>query len=198
MNEMKKWPASSTFWLFSLVLCFNFFTNSSLFAQKVKDVSKVYSLKGVEVDLPTLWSNKPVIFFFYSVDCPLCRNYTKSVNDLSKQYQGKANLYMVFSGKHQKKGDINKYINKYKIEAGILTDPKYRLSEAVNANITPEAVLIKDGEIIYSGAIDDWVIRLGSTKTNVKEHYLEDALKKTLEGRKVSVKHVNAIGCYIK
>ena len=94
--------------------------------------------------------------------------------------------------------DIKKYIEKYKIQTKILLDPKYNLSEEVNANITPEAVLIKDGYIHYYGAIDDWVIRLGNTKKNVKEHYLKDALENILEGNKVSPKHVKAIGCYIK
>ena len=184
--------------LSGLIIYLTVFFNSSLFAQQIKDVSKIYALSGDNIDLPTLWYSEPAIFLFYSVDCPLCRNYTKTINDLSKEFLGKVNFFMVFSGKHQKVNDINKYIEKYQVKVKILRDPKYHLSEALNANITPEAVLIKDGNILYYGGIDDWVIRLGNTKKNAKEHYLKDAIEKTLKGKKIAVKHNKAIGCYIK
>jgi len=181
-----------------LFTCLVFVMNTHLIAQKIQQVSRVFSMEGDEVHVPTLWYNEPVVFFFYSVDCPLCRNYTKTINDLSKEFEGRVDFYMVFSGKHQKKIDIDNYIEKYKLKVKILRDRKFNLSDVLEANITPEAVLVKDGYIFYSGALDDWVIRLGNTKKKAREFYLKDAINNVLAGEKVNPKHVKAIGCYIK
>jgi hypothetical protein len=53
----------------------------------------------------------------------------------------------------------------YKLEIPVWIDLKKELSNYLQATVTPEVVLLnKKGELIYRGAIDDWVEKLGQKK----------------------------------
>jgi len=57
--------------------------------------------------------------------------------------------------------------------------------------------LNKKGEVVYKGAIDDWVQDLGKQKLTVSKHYLQDAINASLNNKEVTVKRTKAIGCLI-
>jgi len=74
-------------------------------------------------------------------------------------------------------------------------DENHVLADAFGAKTTPHVYLFnKEMELVYQGAIDDNV----NKAEDVKEYYLMDAMKATMDGQEVKVKETKAIGCSIK
>lgn len=81
----------------------------------------------------------------------------------------------------------------------ILLDPKIKLADQLNATITPEAVVLTDrGNVIYTGAIDNWAISLGQKRLQATAHYLSDAIKNYLSGEEIAPTKTKAVGCFIE
>lgn len=76
-----------------------------------------------------------------------------------------------------------------------LVDVEHKVADAFNAKTTPHVFLF-DGEhkLVYTGAIDDNVDR----KSEVKEHWLSDAMKALANGEKIQKEVTKNIGCSIK
>lgn len=138
------------------------------------------------------------VYAFYSTTCPLCINYTKNLREISDKFQNEVQVYLIFSGTHQRKGKIKKFIKKYNLSNDVLLDPNYTLSESLGATITPEVFLIKGNRVIYSGAIDDWVISLGQKKPYPEKFYLQDAIISSQNDLMPEITKVKAIGCFIR
>ena len=84
-------------------------------------------------------------------------------------------------------------------EAGYIlpyvVDQGHQLADAFGARTTPHVYLFDaDFQLVYRGSIDDNV----DSADEVKETYLEDAITKMIEGKKVKPAVTKAIGCSIK
>ena len=80
----------------------------------------------------------------------------------------------------------------------MIVDKNKRLTKYIAATVTPEVMLLNgNGEMIYSGAIDDWVQELGKQKPKASKHYLQDAIAAWLSNKNVPVKKTIAYGCRI-
>lgn len=105
-------------------------------------------------------------------------------------------LYGIIPGKSYDAKTIKTFREKYKITYPLLTDASFRLSRYLHASITPEVVLLNaQYELVYRGAIDDWLKDLGKMKTKITVHYLEDAIEK-YPGQ-ATIKRTKAVGCLI-
>ena len=136
------------------------------------------------------------LFAFLSPECPLCQNYTPALNKLATQYASKVRVYGIIPGKAYDAATIKTFREKYKITYPLLTDPSFRLSRLLHASITPEVVLLNDhSELVYKGAVDDWLKALGKMKTKITSHYLEDAIARYPD--KATIKRTKAVGCLI-
>jgi peroxiredoxin len=99
-------------------------------------------------------------------------------------------------------GDSFEMMQKRSKEKGFtfpyLLDEGQRIYPLFGATKTPHVYLVQkeDGKNIvkYIGAIDDNV----RDETNVKEHFLANAVNELLQGKEVTVKETKAIGCTIK
>ncbi len=81
----------------------------------------------------------------------------------------------------------------------MLIDADMELTEELNATVTPQAFLIADnGDMLYSGKIDNWVNALGKKKLEVSETYLRDAILASLENKEANPKSTEPIGCLIE
>jgi thiol-disulfide isomerase/thioredoxin len=144
-------------------------------------------------------SKKPLqLFIFLSPECPLSKNYTLTLNKLFQQYNNQVEFYGCVSGKGFNIDEIQSFINTYKIPFPLFIDESKKLTNYLTATITPEVILLNNqGEIIYCGAIDDWMEGLGKQKINVSKHYLQDAITSSLNNKEVVVKKTKAYGCLI-
>lgn len=136
------------------------------------------------------------LFIFLSPECPLCQKYSPVLNDLQKQYTGKVRVYGIIPGRSYDAATIKTFREKYKITFPLLTDASFRLSRYLHASITPEVVLLNaKQELVYRGAIDDWLKDLGKMRTKISAHYLEDAIEQYPGPAKF--KRTKAVGCLI-
>jgi hypothetical protein len=72
------------------------------------------------------------------------------------------------------------------------------LTRYLQATVTPQVVLIDSvGNLVYKGAIDDWIVGLGKKKEKITMHYAADAIKQYLQLMPVTVKSTKAYGCKI-
>jgi hypothetical protein len=66
------------------------------------------------------------------------------------------------------------------------------------ATVTPEAILMdENGQVVYRGAIDDWVVELGKKKLKATNEYLRQAVFQYLHQQPVAIKRVVPKGCLI-
>ena len=107
---------------------------------------------------------------------------------------------LVNSNEAKRKGDDSlEEMKMHAMEAGYImpyvVDAEHKLADAFGARTTPHVYLFDgDFRLVYRGSIDDNV----DSADEVKETYLEDAITKMIEGKKVKPAVTKAIGCSIK
>jgi peroxiredoxin len=143
-------------------------------------------------------SGKLRLFVFLSPECPLCQNYTKTLNALNKQYAGRIQCYGIIPGKTYKNEEVAAFTEKYKITYPVLIDASLRFSHYLQAAVTPEVILLTPGnELIYKGAIDNWLKDLGKPQAKISANYLQDAISRALKHESPAIKRTKAVGCMI-
>ena len=138
------------------------------------------------------------VFIFLSPECPLCQNYSSVIRRLREKFHAQVNFYGIFPGTAYTRADIKSFEEKYQTAVPMYLDSKFRFTSYVQATVTPQVILLaKDGRMLYSGAIDDWMAAPGKKRVKANTHYLEDALEQVLVSRQVTLKRTKAIGCKI-
>ena len=158
------------------------------------------TLEGTTVALNSLPGESTAAFYFLSPECPLCENYSLTINQLREKYPNEEIVfYGVFPGKFFSEEEIQAYMDKFKVQVTVLLDPEYKLRDLFKATVTPEVFLTSGtGELLYKGSIDNWIPALGKKRTIITRHYLDDALASTLAGKPIEVTETKAIGCFIE
>jgi thiol-disulfide isomerase/thioredoxin len=168
----------------------NYFSPSEIAQAKLTAVGK----KRKEV----FFSSPLSVFVLLSPECPLCKNYSTVLNKINGQFSGDLSVYGIVPGKAYSAKEISKFIKDYKINFPVYVDSKKELTTYIKGTVTPEVILMnQQGEVIYRGAIDDWVSDLGKKKLVVSNEYLKTAIKQYLQNQTVSIKSVEPIGCLI-
>ena len=170
-------------------------TNVSFSSISTFKLADVKQQKNVRANI----NDKPLsLFIFLSPECPLCQNYTKTVNEVYNKYQQKVNVYGIVPGNAYTAREVTDFGKKYKVAFRLLIDAQQELTHYLKATVTPQAILVNNkGNLVYTGAIDDWVQALGKKRLKVSQHYVEDAIEQSLQFAEVKIKRKNAIGCKI-
>jgi len=135
---------------------------------------------------------------FLSPDCPLCQQYTRTLNQLQTQYATELTIVGIFPGKAYSSAEYEQFTSDYKLAFTVLLDRPRQVSNALGATTTPEVFLFDEQRtVLYAGAIDDWVVTLGKTRNKANKTYLADAILASISGYPVSVARTDAIGCLI-
>jgi thiol-disulfide isomerase/thioredoxin len=138
------------------------------------------------------------IYVFLSPECPLCQNYTRTLNQLEKQYAGKVSIFGVVPGKTWKPSDLSNFEAKYHLSFPLQIDRDLHLTHSLHATTTPEAILVKaDNTVAYQGAIDNWYKTLGQAQNHPTQNYLQDAIDYTLRHETPPVQKTTPVGCLI-
>lgn len=142
---------------------------------------------------------KPLtVLVFLSPECPLCKNYTKTLNELNATFAKHVQVIGIIPGSTYTSADINTFIAKYRVDFPILLDTSKALANYVQASVTPQAVLLDDKTyLLYTGAIDDWAQSLGKQRLQVSQHYLHDAIQQSLQAVPVKIAKTTPVGCKI-
>jgi hypothetical protein len=140
----------------------------------------------------------PMVFLFLSPDCPLCRNYSLTLNQLYKEYGANTRFYGIIPGKADPNASVDEFIRKYHILFPLYRDPDRTVTKRLFAEVTPQAIVLdRKGRFIYSGLIDDWVADLGVQRAHISRHYLQEALDAEKTGKLPATARTTPVGCLI-
>jgi peroxiredoxin len=158
------------------------------------------TIHSTDFSLQQLGSNKTSVIVFLSPECPMCQNYSLTLNQLCDKYKSQGvNFYGVFAGKDIDSTEIKKYIETYAIKFDLLTDEKKQLVHILEAEVTPEVyVLNSKAEVLYKGSIDNWLNEPGQKRTVITEHYLDDVLQAVALNTEMKIRSTEAKGCLIE
>ncbi len=189
------------------IICCLLFTTYGVHAQLTNDLitsfGKISSFKLTAVNQQKdtvlhLNDHSLSLFIFLSPECPLCQNYSKVVNQLQQQFKNQVIIYGIVPGKAYTIKDVIAFKNKYLTTFNIFIDKKKLLTHYLNATITPQAILLDNkGNLIYTGAIDDWVQAQGKKKIISSQQYVKNAIEQSLKSAEVTIKKTKVYGCKI-
>lgn len=133
-----------------------------------------------------------------SPDCPMSVNYTKTLNDLQQQFGDTIQVMGILPGMTYEDSTILGFAKAYGLRFPLYVDKKMRISRLLKGEVTPEVFLLDaEGQLVYHGAIDNWLAGIGQKRQKPNEHYLLDAIHQSLLGQTVSIPYVKAQGCIL-
>lgn len=139
-----------------------------------------------------------LLLVFLSPECPMSVSYTKTLNELHREFADKISINGIFSGKTNADSTILAFSRDYKLSFPLLVDATKQLAKLLKAQVTPEVYLFDStGRFVYSGAIDNWLLDLGKKRLKPDEFYLHDAIERTLKNIPVEKSYVQAKGCLL-
>jgi peroxiredoxin len=163
------------------------------------DPAPGFSLSGLDGATHSTedYVGKPLAVIFSCVHCPYVVAWEDRINDVARDYEGRAGVVAVNSNAGHL-GDSLDDMRARSEEKGFafpfLYDETQEVAQAYGAARTPEVFLFDGGHrLVYHGTPDsDHQDPAGA------EPYLRDALEAALEGREPDVQDVPAVGCTIK
>jgi len=144
-------------------------------------------------------SQKAILLFFVTTDCPVANSYVPEMNRIRDAYtpRGVA-VYAVQAETAVPEAAVAKYAQEYRYGFPLLIDPRQELVKLVNATVTPQAaVLTPDGRVQYLGRIDNRVEDFGKSRPQATRSDVREALDAVLAGKPVAVPRTKSIGCAI-
>ncbi|MBK9995260.1 MAG: hypothetical protein IPP01_15070 [Saprospiraceae bacterium] len=165
---------------FSIVLA-NVFIICSAFSQQVK-------------------SDKFIVYLFLLEDCKICQSYVKTLNQLQEKYECDSIVFRsFFSSPSSSMEGILKFKEKYHLEIPTFFDSLQLTAKNFGIHVMPECLVynIAKQQIMYQGRIDNWFAAIGKRRAKPTEFNLLDALESIRQGKEISLKRTNPIGCLL-
>ena len=151
---------------------------------------------GKTVSLHDL-AGKIVVLEWMNYDCPISmRHYQRGTfNKLAEKYKDKGVVWLAVNSTNFATAEKDKaHAEKFGVPYPILSDPRGTVGHLFNAKSTPDIRILKDGKVVYSGAIDDDPGGIQESPTN----YVDQALAELLAGKPVSLPETKSYGCSVK
>ena len=162
---------------------------------KLKDVmhdsKKKESEDAANIALSQFKGKKNVVLFFMSERCGTTWKYEKRVGDMLKKYAKKdVEIMGVRCSANDTSESIRKFAESKNFIMPVLNDEKGKLSSFFKITNTPTfAVIDKKGVLRYRGSFDD-----APEESDVKKHYLSDAVVAVLDSKSVPVANTRPFG----
>jgi thiol-disulfide isomerase/thioredoxin len=146
-----------------------------------------------------LWKKEQVsVWFFFSPECPMCQNYAPTLKVLAETFVDKVHFIGIIPGIAYTSMEIESYRKTYQISFPLVVDSAFKVSNLIKATVTPEVFVVnQNGQLAYSGAIDNWLYGLGKKRRVPTEHFLKNALEEVIAGKSVTIPKTTAKGCRI-
>jgi hypothetical protein len=185
---MKKFSFHSIFVLFFLCLFSRAFPQKVFILTDTNNQEKLVHIKGQE---------KTRVFVFLSPECPLCQNYTLTLNNLFIKYK-EIEIIGILSSKSFNTTELQQFIKKYHILFPVYLN-NLSIAKHFDATITPEVVVTNSfGEKIYQGRIDNWAYDIGKKRKQATVFDLVEILNKVKINQNIAFTRTKAIGCLIE
>jgi peroxiredoxin len=162
------------------------------------DPAPRFELPGVDGRTRSLadYEGQPVAVVFSCCHCPYVIAWEDRLNEIARDYAGKAGLVAVNSNYYL--GDSLEDMQERATEKGFvfafLRDESQEVARAYAAARTPEVFLFDDEHrLVYHGAPDS-----DHTDPNAAEPYLRQAIDAVLSGDEPPVEETPPVGCTVK
>ena len=138
------------------------------------------------------------VVYFLSPGCTICQFYTLEMRKIAEDFhQAEISFKGVFSAPSCDVDVVNSFREKYQIPFDLVCDSS--LHQMLNATVTPEVfVLTENGDVLYSGRIDDSYASIGKRRPRAKHHELRDALNAWMKGDSIKVNRTTPVGCILQ
>lgn len=134
----------------------------------------------------------------FSPDCPMCINYTQPLNSLQQQLGSGIQVLGIVPGKTYTDDVVLNFSKLYQLNFPLYVDRQLLLTKLLTGEVTPEVFLFNaSGQLVYRGAIDNWLVGLGQKKQKPDQFFLLNAIDQTLSDQVVRVPYVKAQGCIL-
>lgn len=138
------------------------------------------------------------VLVFLSTECPLCNRAIPDLNALAGRYAGKVRFFAVNAERGRTAAEVLQHDREYALSFPTLLDPQQALARAARATVTPEAVVLGEGGVLYRGRLDDRAIDFGKVRQRARREDLRIAIDEALAGSPISVPETPVLGCSIQ
>lgn len=148
----------------------------------------------------SLWRNKEKgyrVVVFLGCECPLVKHYMPKLSELAKRFESRGVRFVgVNSNDQDSLTEIDQFARQQQSDFPIYKDRQQRASRLLQAERTPEAILLNEsGTVLYRGRIDDSA-GIGYQRPAAKRRLLENAIERALQDGGSSP-FTSAVGCLI-
>jgi len=162
---------------------------------------RLLGVDGKDYSLEESKDKRVVVVMFSCNHCPYVKAYEERLIELQKDYKDKGVVLVTINPNDDKRYPEDSFEN-MKIQARekgfnfpYLRDESQAVARAYGATRTPEVFVFDEKRILrYHGRIDDNVYE----PSQVRQHYLRDALDAILSGNKVPIEDTEPVGCTVK
>jgi thiol-disulfide isomerase/thioredoxin len=145
-----------------------------------------------------------VLLVFGSPDCPISNALSPEYERLNEQLREQGGrFYLVHAREDVTMKKARAHARDYRLNMSIVLDPDHELVKAMDATVTPEAVvLVLEGNgkyrKIYQGQVNNLYASLGNRRDHATEFWTRDAIDAAIGDGAVEVAYRKPIGCYIE
>ncbi len=200
---MKTVLKSTLMLLLGVIVFSSFAPNGYKVGDNINDF-KLKNVDGKMVSLADFSDAKGFIVVFTCNHCPYAKAYEQRIIDMDKKYRAKGFPVIAISSNDATMVPDDSYQNMM-VRAKdkgytfpYLYDETQQVARQFGAMRTPHVFVLsksaKGNKVEYIGAIDDNV----EDVSLAQHHYVDDAVNALLEGKKVPVTEMKAVGCTIK
>ncbi len=131
--------------------------------------------------------------------CPIVRNAIPSLREVRDAYASQGiEFFLLNSNMQDNRASIAAEVAEFGYDIPVLVDEYQLIGESLNVTRTAEVYVIDTSsrKVVYHGPVDDR-LTYQTQKAEAKHHYLSDALDSVINGKAVTVAHVEAPGCLV-
>jgi len=142
---------------------------------------------------------KALAVIFLCEHCPVAQQYMPRLNELYEKYHPQGVEFLaVFPNRGTNIAQMAAFAHDMDVPYPVLEDVEHKLADLLEANVTPEVVVLDAGwEKRYQGAIDNQFTKRGRLR-DPSQNYLQDALEAVLAGKPVETDFTHPSGCPIE
>ncbi|MBI1369599.1 MAG: hypothetical protein GC162_13210 [Planctomycetes bacterium] len=151
-------------------------------------------------DQQPLSSTGVAALIFISADCPISNALAPTLVHLHDDFAPRGvRFYLIHCDPAITAERAHVHAAEYHLDhaGAIMFDRDQMLVRAVGASVTPQAVLLSDGDIVYRGRVNDLFADLGVRRTAPTREDLRLAIEEVLNHEPVAEPRTIAIGCDI-
>ncbi|MEE8141952.1 MAG: redoxin domain-containing protein [Planctomycetota bacterium] len=143
------------------------------------------------------YKNKIVVLEWINYECPYVLRHCEkgTMTKTAKEFSERGVVWLAIDSHQQHDAaGVEKFRQKNQVTYPVLLDTDGKIGRKYGAKTTPHMFIIKEGVILYDGAIDDDKRGKKKQATN----HVAAALKEVLAGEPVTVAATQSYGCSVK